>query len=221
MARRRSMPWRSSSRAAPRASCSVRQRFATTNGATRTATTRVGHPSVATASATPAAVPPVPSGSTIASGGSSGRVCAASSRPASRWPTTARGWAPPPDLVAAAATGRAVLPFERQRPHARGPGERRRGRLQRRGPVAQPTGRERRAYLLGQSSRIHHPEPPISRTPMRVATDYIRHAARAARKCAGDPLGGAPQPPDSEFYKTLAKALEEIAAGLDQLSKEE
>src|SRR2546422_38572 len=127
----------------------------------------------------------------------------------------------PPDLVAAAATGRAVLPFERQRPHARGPGERRRGRLQRRGPVAQPTGRERRAYLLGQSSRIHHPEPPISRTPMRVATDYIRHAARAARKCAGDPLGGAPQPPDSEFYKTLAKALEEIAAGLDQLSKEE
>jgi len=54
---------------------------------------------------------------------------------------------------------------------------------------------------------------------MRVATDYIRHAARAA--CAGDPLGGAPQPPDSEFYKTLAKALEEIAAGLDQLSKEE
>jgi len=56
---------------------------------------------------------------------------------------------------------------------------------------------------------------------MRVATDYIRHAARAARKCAGDPLGGAPQPPDSEFYKTLAKALEEIAAGLEALSKEE
>jgi len=54
---------------------------------------------------------------------------------------------------------------------------------------------------------------------MRVATDYIRHAARAARKCAGDPLGGAPEPPDPEFYKTLAKALEEIAAGMEQLSK--
>ena len=54
---------------------------------------------------------------------------------------------------------------------------------------------------------------------MRVATDYIRHAARAARKCAGDPLGGAPHPPDAEFYKTLAKALEEIASGLDQLGK--
>ncbi len=56
---------------------------------------------------------------------------------------------------------------------------------------------------------------------MQVSTDYIRHAARAARKCAGDPLGGAPQPPDAEFYKTLAKALEEIAAGMEQLGKEE
>ena len=56
---------------------------------------------------------------------------------------------------------------------------------------------------------------------MQVATDYIRHAARAARKCAGDPLGGAPQPLDAESYKTLAKALEEIAAGLDTLSKQE
>ena len=61
---------------------------------------------------------------------------------------------------------------------------------------------------------------------MRVATDYIRHAARAARKYAGggggDPFGGAPPgPPDPEFYKTLAKALEEIAAGLEALGKEE
>jgi len=56
---------------------------------------------------------------------------------------------------------------------------------------------------------------------MRVATDYIRHAARLARKSAGDPLGGAPQAPDPEFYRTLAKALEEIAAGLEQLGKEE
>jgi len=56
---------------------------------------------------------------------------------------------------------------------------------------------------------------------MRVSTDYIRHAARAARKCGGDPFGGAPQPPDAEFYKTLAKALEEIATGLEQVSKEE
>jgi len=56
---------------------------------------------------------------------------------------------------------------------------------------------------------------------MHVATDYIRHAARAARKCAGDPLGGPTQPADSEFYRTLAKALEEIAAGFERLGKEE
>jgi hypothetical protein len=56
---------------------------------------------------------------------------------------------------------------------------------------------------------------------MRVSTDYIRHAARAARKCAGDPLGGAPELPDREFYRTLAKALEEVAAGLEQLGREE
>jgi hypothetical protein len=56
---------------------------------------------------------------------------------------------------------------------------------------------------------------------MRVATDYIRHAARAARKCGGDPLGGAPEPPDPEFFRTLAKALEEIAAGLERLGARE
>jgi hypothetical protein len=59
---------------------------------------------------------------------------------------------------------------------------------------------------------------------MRVATDYIRHAARAARKYAGDPFGGPPAQagtPDPEFYKTLAKALEEIAAGLEALGKPE
>jgi len=60
---------------------------------------------------------------------------------------------------------------------------------------------------------------------MRVATDYIRHAARAARKYAGDPFGGTPsgtpEVPDAEFYKTLAKALEEIAAGMEALGKEE
>lgn len=56
---------------------------------------------------------------------------------------------------------------------------------------------------------------------MRVSTDYIRHAARAARKCAGGPFGDPAQAPDSEFYKTLAKALEEIAAGLELVSRED
>jgi hypothetical protein len=56
---------------------------------------------------------------------------------------------------------------------------------------------------------------------MPPATDYVRHAARLARKIHLDSaMGGTPQP-DSEFYKTLAKALEEIAAGLEVVSKRE
>src|SRR5207247_928465 len=58
------------------------------------------------------------------------------------------------------------------------------------------------------------PVPPAARNP-------TSGGARLARKPAGEPLGGAPQPPDPEFYRTLAKALEEIAAGLEQLGKEE
>ncbi|HET8624633.1 MAG TPA: hypothetical protein VFM14_13805 [Gemmatimonadales bacterium] len=52
-------------------------------------------------------------------------------------------------------------------------------------------------------------------------TDYIRHAARLARKVHMDAaMGGTPQP-DGEFFKTLAKALEEIAAALEQVAKRE
>ena len=54
---------------------------------------------------------------------------------------------------------------------------------------------------------------------MPPAADYIRHAARLARKVHMDAaMGGTPQP-DAEFYKTLAKALEEIAAGLEAVGK--
>lgn len=56
---------------------------------------------------------------------------------------------------------------------------------------------------------------------MPPSTDYIRHAARLARKLQADAaLGGTPQP-DAEFYKTLAKALEEIASGLESVSARE
>jgi hypothetical protein len=52
---------------------------------------------------------------------------------------------------------------------------------------------------------------------MPPATDYIRHAARLARKIQMDAgMGGTPQA-DVEFYKTLAKAFEEIAAGLEKV----
>lgn len=56
---------------------------------------------------------------------------------------------------------------------------------------------------------------------MPPATDYIRHAARLARKLQLEAGMGAPPVPDGEFYKTLAKALEEIAAGLELVSKRE
>jgi hypothetical protein len=54
---------------------------------------------------------------------------------------------------------------------------------------------------------------------MKPPTDYIRHAARLARKLQMDAsMGGTPQP-DAEFYKALSKAFDEIAAGLEQVGK--
>jgi DNA-directed RNA polymerase subunit K/omega len=56
---------------------------------------------------------------------------------------------------------------------------------------------------------------------MPPATDYIRHAARLARKLQMDAaMGGAPTP-DAEFFKVLSKAFDEIAAGLELVSKRE
>ncbi len=51
------------------------------------------------------------------------------------------------------------------------------------------------------------------------STDYIRHAAKLSRKLYLDAgLGSAPAP-DPEFFKTLAKALEDIADGLESVAK--
>ena len=56
---------------------------------------------------------------------------------------------------------------------------------------------------------------------MKPATDYIRHAAKLARKIQMDAaMGGTPQA-DAEFYKALSKALDEIAAGLELISRAE
>jgi DNA-directed RNA polymerase subunit K/omega len=55
---------------------------------------------------------------------------------------------------------------------------------------------------------------------MKPPTDYIRHAARLARKLQMDAsLGGTPPQPDAEFFKALSKAFDEIAAGLEQVGK--
>jgi hypothetical protein len=54
---------------------------------------------------------------------------------------------------------------------------------------------------------------------MKPPTDYIRHAARLARKLQMDSaMGGTPQP-DAEFFKALSKAFDEIAAGLELIAK--
>lgn len=55
---------------------------------------------------------------------------------------------------------------------------------------------------------------------MPVKTDYTRHAARLARKVGADAaLGGAQ--PDAEFYRVLAKALDEIAEAVEGISRQE
>lgn len=50
-------------------------------------------------------------------------------------------------------------------------------------------------------------------------TDYIRHAAKLSRKLYLDSAMGGPPVADAEFFKTLAKALEDIADGLEQVAK--
>ena len=54
---------------------------------------------------------------------------------------------------------------------------------------------------------------------MSPTTDYIRHAAKLSRKLYMDGAMGSPVTPDPEFFKTLAKALEDIADGLEQVAK--
>jgi hypothetical protein len=51
------------------------------------------------------------------------------------------------------------------------------------------------------------------------STDYIRHAAKLSRQLFLDASMGTTPSPDPEFYKTLAKALEDIADGLEHLNK--
>ena len=56
---------------------------------------------------------------------------------------------------------------------------------------------------------------------MKPQTDYIRHAARLARKLQMDLAMGGTAQPDAEFWKALSKAFDEIAAGLELVAKAE
>ena len=54
---------------------------------------------------------------------------------------------------------------------------------------------------------------------MAPSTDYIRHAAKLTRQLAMDAAMGSPPELTPEYRKTLAKALEHVADGLEQASK--
>jgi hypothetical protein len=54
---------------------------------------------------------------------------------------------------------------------------------------------------------------------MSPSTDYVRHAARLSRQLYLDSAMGGTPAPDPNFYKTLAKALDDIAEGLEQAGK--
>jgi hypothetical protein len=72
---------------------------------------------------------------------------------------------------------------------------------------------------MGKSLPTFPPLPTFPILVMKPPTDYIRHAARLARKLQMDSaMGGAPQP-DAEFFKALSKAFDEIAAGLELVAK--
>src|ERR671918_2450767 len=74
-------------------------------------------------------------------------------------------------------------------------------------------------YTTASRCRSDSSPPLMALDSMKPQTDYIRHAARLARKLQMDAaMGGTPQP-DAEFYKTLSKALDEIAAGLELVAK--
>lgn len=54
---------------------------------------------------------------------------------------------------------------------------------------------------------------------MSPATDYIRHAARLSRQLVTDAGPGGTPVPDAEFFKTLARALEQAAEAIEQTAK--
>ena len=54
---------------------------------------------------------------------------------------------------------------------------------------------------------------------MAPSTDYIRHAAKLTRQLAMDGSMGTPPALTPEYLKSLAKALEQVADGLEQASK--
>jgi hypothetical protein len=75
------------------------------------------------------------------------------------------------------------------------------------------------AGLLGLSPLRQTGTNHSRRNTMQVTTDYIHHAARLARQIHMDAAMGGTPTPDADFYKTLAKALNDIAESLEAVAK--
>ena len=67
------------------------------------------------------------------------------------------------------------------------------------------------------TSHVTFDTNPIGR--LQMAVDYIRHAARLARQLVQDAGPGGTPVPDAEFYRTLAKAMEQAADAIEQAAK--
>ncbi len=52
---------------------------------------------------------------------------------------------------------------------------------------------------------------------MPPKTDYTRHVARLTRKLQADAALGGAAAPDAEYWRQLAKALEEIAEAIERI----
>ena len=52
---------------------------------------------------------------------------------------------------------------------------------------------------------------------MPPKNDYVRHAARLTRKLHADATMGGPATPDADYWKQLAKALEEIGDAIERI----
>ena len=76
------------------------------------------------------------------------------------------------------------------------------------------------ALLPLKLGAAHHPThtPTLPHSaPMPPSTDYIRHAARLTRQIQlATAMGDAPKL-DSDYFKALAKALDEIAEAVEKI----
>lgn len=83
---------------------------------------------------------------------------------------------------------------------------------------------DRWTVLAGEICPSVHPSncPTVQLSvylPAMPTTDYIRHAAKLARQAQMQAAMGETPTLDADFFKALAKALDEVAEGLEQVAR--